>query len=772
MHLLHLSDLHITDDDERTNGARRLEQLWGGPYHALERHSSSAPFDFIVVSGDLSQRGARSEYQDLNRFAARQLVPLVRHRDRARIILVPGNHDVEWGRMDTRPVAFSEKKLAEARRRPAHSWLRVQEVCDKAVLRRVVKARYQDRLRNVQEFLDGFYSGALGSSPNKHFNLLSPPHNGSDWSLHAFPDQGIAFIGLNSCHHNDELWRGASINPAVVPRIQGWLKRKRLDGLMLVAVWHHGIASDHGSPDCISPLDLTRVSNLGCTLGLHGHTHEAATTSVELVHDQLAVVSTGSLGAGKAERPDAAANQFSVARLSRFAIDVTLFNRRKGDEYVPTRLASRRLSSPARAPIARRIAPFAKRHRRLFDVGPDGITTVTVVLEELIADDPVPLASVRGSFSRLVANDVEFDGRNRVQVDEERTGDGRREFAFKPRKQRHRVCTWSYSASNALALTMRDFEILRQPSASARDRDYCAHVVEFPCDELVLELDFRRSGTKRLKDVTYLVEAPGSRPGEWVPVATHPSDVSLAPGSNSAALRIRSPGVGCRYSIRYSPAVRSPTQPPELDDLADTLLHSTRSTRDPELRALLTNGLLVALTRLGHDTCFEVSDFSTVDWMVMLWDRQSRSLLPVFGQFPPRGWAQSFPAGVGVAGHALRFSTCCGWHSREPTKNTLIYLPQDHHHAWVVAVPILARLGGDAIGVISFSADSPQNSRLHSYLSTLARQIASAGNESRSSQAIVLVVNSGFWTVIQKTRPLDRQYQRVADAALKNLATA
>ena len=86
MDILHISDLHLTPP------FRSLHEVWLGP----AAHVRPKSFDFIVVSGDLSQRARTDEYDQLLAFAVERLIPLLRKEARERIVFVPGNHDVNW----------------------------------------------------------------------------------------------------------------------------------------------------------------------------------------------------------------------------------------------------------------------------------------------------------------------------------------------------------------------------------------------------------------------------------------------------------------------------------------------------------------------------------------------------------------------------------------------------------------------------------------------------------------------------------------------------
>jgi len=62
MYILHLSDLHVTEPGQT------LDDVWMHPAQALSTIHST-PFDYIVVSGDLTQRATVAEYDELGAFA-------------------------------------------------------------------------------------------------------------------------------------------------------------------------------------------------------------------------------------------------------------------------------------------------------------------------------------------------------------------------------------------------------------------------------------------------------------------------------------------------------------------------------------------------------------------------------------------------------------------------------------------------------------------------------------------------------------------------------
>src|SRR5688572_18363907 len=96
---LHLSDIQfgrnhrfgrLADVD---SGIDSLDSLFSRLSHDLDIHlSAGTKIDFVVVSGDLAENGAKKEFDDACEFLAR----LAKHLSlpRSRFIVIPGNHDI------------------------------------------------------------------------------------------------------------------------------------------------------------------------------------------------------------------------------------------------------------------------------------------------------------------------------------------------------------------------------------------------------------------------------------------------------------------------------------------------------------------------------------------------------------------------------------------------------------------------------------------------------------------------------------------------------
>src|ERR1700689_4610898 len=98
MNILHLTDLHLSATQRGEHDApqrRTLLRIW---QHAKrELPPAGSKFDFVVISGDLTQAAQKDEYDSLHEFLTVLLSEHVLDADPRRVVIVPGNHDVDWG---------------------------------------------------------------------------------------------------------------------------------------------------------------------------------------------------------------------------------------------------------------------------------------------------------------------------------------------------------------------------------------------------------------------------------------------------------------------------------------------------------------------------------------------------------------------------------------------------------------------------------------------------------------------------------------------------
>jgi predicted MPP superfamily phosphohydrolase len=91
MRLLHISDLHAEAQDN-TDRKHLAEKMLAD----ARRFQEDRPIDLVLFTGDLAARGRDPEYQRVDQLVLRPIVDEI-GIDRDRIVVLPGNHDVDRG---------------------------------------------------------------------------------------------------------------------------------------------------------------------------------------------------------------------------------------------------------------------------------------------------------------------------------------------------------------------------------------------------------------------------------------------------------------------------------------------------------------------------------------------------------------------------------------------------------------------------------------------------------------------------------------------------
>jgi 3',5'-cyclic AMP phosphodiesterase CpdA len=106
--ILHISDLHRTPEDKIENldlWNTLYDDIWYGYKNTNKVLTDKEPplpdlpqdkIDIVIVSGDLTHEAATAEYDEVKDFL-NHIVDSFLNKDRSRLVLVPGNHDVAWG---------------------------------------------------------------------------------------------------------------------------------------------------------------------------------------------------------------------------------------------------------------------------------------------------------------------------------------------------------------------------------------------------------------------------------------------------------------------------------------------------------------------------------------------------------------------------------------------------------------------------------------------------------------------------------------------------
>lgn len=773
--ILHVTDLHVTGANETLDG------IWTGAQGYLNR-SGIHKFDFIVASGDLSQRASSSEYTSLLEFSEKRLLPLVGGQ-RPRIIFVPGNHDAQWDGDVFTKVALTDEpadrlraRVEQLRKSPAHGGARMclgqhahLELFD------VKRDVYPSRFANVQQFLDSFYRGELAGPYSRPFDLVSDV-GGEDWSCHFEQESQIAFLGFNSCRYNDRYWHGANVDYASVTAAQEHLTRLRRDhpNALVVAVWHHGFSSEIGRPDRLSLTDLGAFYNVGARLGFHGHTHIDDLKEHAFLHGKFVVVATGSLGAGDADRPPGVTNQFSIVELFPSRLRLTRVNRQHlaGTFEADGQVRRLRLEH---GPVARAGAVNIAEHRRHWVVNEDGIARVSVELKGIQSSRAISLAVVNPPYCEVVAEHRADTERGPVTVAETLLSDNRVKFTVADVDGCDRL-TWNYDVSNAVALSVEELELLPErklwfPNIQS-DEDVRSHTVREDCDVFELSIEFSVESTYPTS-FRPLVErrTPDGTEYQWELDVVEQGRVELKSRAGGATLRVEAPIVGHRYSIVLKPPAQARPYPPEaLSLLADVL----EQCRGVSYLASSLRQELTAACQLAIIDAFPPGTQEIGAWVGFLWDQSKRRLSPCFGDFPAASWASRFRAGNAVAGHAFRHGRGVAWARRsQDSRGSTIYQSRteqgDEHsveYNWVLCIPLLVDLNGPAVGVVSFARAAHQGSPADRHI----RELADAGEQivhREDWQTLRTNLHAAFWTTLFDTTALTKRQRDYAEGCLK-----
>jgi len=317
--IMHISDLHRSADDPVSN-TELIGSLMRDRDRYVEEGPSIRPPDAIVVSGDviqgvgLGQPNAAQligeQYAVADAFLA-ELADRFIGGDRNRIVIVPGNHDVDWNTArNAMAIVPREEWPPHLSRALAAGASRYRWVLDQQALYTIDDpVLYEGRFSRFHAFLDEFYKGCsppVMTSPTdyvRYFELM---------------DGRMGVAGFNSCEANDCFsFRGSIPRDAVANSHLQMLDSGRVYGLR-IGVWHHNIDGPPQASDYMDVDLVRRMIGMGFRLGLHGHQHRASACVQEIRlpnSETMTVVSAGSLCAGPRELPIGVNRQYNIVEI-------------------------------------------------------------------------------------------------------------------------------------------------------------------------------------------------------------------------------------------------------------------------------------------------------------------------------------------------------------------------------------------------------------------------------------------------------------------------
>ena len=348
--ILHISDLHRSREDPVTNAEllQALAQEW--ERYSREEPKIRAP-DAAIVSGDIVQGvpigtppvDAATEFDRQYEVAydfLHELAERFFEGDHARIVIIPGNHDVDWvtARAAMEPVELDDwpANLLSELNSP-NSPFRLDLNQRPVALYRVSDLHnYEARFQRYRAFQDRFYRATSA--------VIEVP--GHDYvKLFELNNERIVVAAFNSCENNDCYSRRGAIPKGAIAQTCLQIGDGGKPYELRVAVWHHGV---QGGPAAVDYMDIDLVWRLISSdfrLGLHGHQHrsEAMPHQIRLPEPRsMVLVSAGSLCAGPRELPTGTNRQYNVIELNGSLDEVRVHVRELGIamQFGPRHLAA------------------------------------------------------------------------------------------------------------------------------------------------------------------------------------------------------------------------------------------------------------------------------------------------------------------------------------------------------------------------------------------------------------------------------------------------
>jgi predicted phosphodiesterase len=318
--ILHISDLHRSAIDPISNDELISSLVMDRGRYQIEKKTVASP-DAIIVSGDLIQ-GVPIDFPDFEAALAEQyktaedflnrLVNEFLGGDKSKIIIIPGNHDVDWN------TAFKAmEKVPESDIPKDFQQLMAQEDSifrwswkERTAYKIIKPDLYEKRLDAFWKFFEDFYKG----TPNL-FKVKAK----QDVNLFTLFDGKIGIAAFNSCHGNDCFaYHGRIKKEAIARSHLDFRDCKTIQ--LLIAVWHHNIDGPPYSTDYMDVEIVKGMIGRNFKLGIYGHQHKAQITPYEInLPDQqqrITLISAGSLCAGRYDLPQGYRRQYNILEIA------------------------------------------------------------------------------------------------------------------------------------------------------------------------------------------------------------------------------------------------------------------------------------------------------------------------------------------------------------------------------------------------------------------------------------------------------------------------
>jgi hypothetical protein len=304
--VLHISDLQFgTTDNARTWYAQLAEDL------RYELHCSH--LDALIISGDIASKSTPDEYAAAQLFINRLSQEF--QLESQQIIIVPGNHDVNW-------------KLSEA----AYTRFRRQDYIgqfdenDIIAIDEFIEVKNPEKYKERFANFSRFYEAIKGDIYSLDY--------AQQYSLQHLPEQNLLVLGLNSAWQIDHHYKvRASINAEAVSNALSLIRRNpAYEHCLKIAVWHHSLNSTFG--DRITDYGvMERLAAADFRLVLHGSIHKADNASYyydySIAGKQIDIIGAGIFGVLEGQQLSGYPWQYNLLKIEQSK--VTIETRRRDE---------------------------------------------------------------------------------------------------------------------------------------------------------------------------------------------------------------------------------------------------------------------------------------------------------------------------------------------------------------------------------------------------------------------------------------------------------
>lgn len=300
--ILHISDLHKRDGDDYDN---LLQSMKDDCEKYVSQYSLTKP-KIIIVSGDIIKGGEpeeiSSQYDQVSEFL-NKLTEFFLENDKTRIIIVPGNHDVDWNKskISMRKYGGTEKILDQIKNDSKIRWS-WDELC---LYRIIDEDLYNSRMNSFIAFYNSFYNGirAYSKEPKEQYQIYD------------IPNLNIACVAYNSCYRNDHLNLAGCINPSCITKSSDELIYLHKMGRLLVGVWHHHTTGLPKEDNYLDYRILKTMIDKNIQIGLFGHQHLSNIINEykNIIDDKrILLISAGTLYGDRRSLPPDTQRQYNI----------------------------------------------------------------------------------------------------------------------------------------------------------------------------------------------------------------------------------------------------------------------------------------------------------------------------------------------------------------------------------------------------------------------------------------------------------------------------